>query len=344
MLTVSLDVHSGTSQMAVVGEKGEWIVEMKVATTRTALAEAVDAVGDPKRVVYEQGPLARLVEDALAGRCEELICSDPSHNALIACAEDASDERDARRLATLAQVDSVRRVRIPPEPYRSLRSLLVYAHRLTNDMAKVKNRIKGVYRSEGVACKGKQVYGRRRREEFRKAVRSGAVRWQLESLYRNLDALALERREARAQITRLTRGLAVVRRLRQIPGVGPVTSQTLVAWIFDPSRFKSLSALSSFGGLGLGQGSTNWKPVGRARASKRGNREVKNVLMIAARAAQRTDTRLGARARARLEAGWDISKVRRDIARTILKIACAMWMKETDYDDNKVSVPSKTKH
>lgn len=340
MLTVSLDVHAETSQMAVVTESGEVIVERKVATTPQALARAVEAVPGAKRVVFEQGPLARLIQDALEGRCEELICADPAHNALIARAEDASDERDARRLATLAQVKSVRGVYVPGEPWRSLRALQLYAHQLERAMTAVKNRIKALYRSQGVGYRGQQPYGKRGRTALRRPLNSPAARWQLDSLYRRLDGLADERRRCGRELWKITRGLPIIRRLRQIPGVGPVSALVLVAWITDPHRFRSPSALSSYAGLGVGQGSTNWKPVGRARASRRGNRELKRVLMLAARAAGASHGALGRRHQARLAAGWDISKVRRDIARTILKTAVSMWRNQTDYDESRIGIPS----
>jgi len=339
MLTVSLDVHAGASQMAVVDATGEVIREQRIATTPEALARAVDAVPGPKRVVFEQGPMARLIRDALTGRCEEIICADPAHNALIARAEDASDERDARRLATLAQVKSVRAVYVPGEPYRSLRALQVYGHQVERAMTAVKNRITALLRSQGVRYRGRQPYGERGRTALRRELTSPAIRWQLDSLYRRLESLAAEKKRCRREVSKISRGLPVLRRLRQIPGVGPVTALVLVAWIADPHRFRSPSALSSYAGLGIGQGSTNWKPVGRARASKRGNRELKRILFLAARAAGRSQSALGRRHRARLDAGWDISKVRRDIARTILKTAVSMWRNQTDYDEGRITVP-----
>ena len=97
-------------------------------------------------------------------------------------------------------------------------------------------------------------------------------------LYRRLDALRRERVEAYRRLVLESKGMPVLRRLQGIPGIGPRHSRTVVAWIVDPRRFRSRSAISSHGGLGLGQGFTNWRPVGRARASRRGLRELKRAL------------------------------------------------------------------
>lgn len=339
MKIVSLDVHTEASQVAVISERGEVVLEMKVPTDPKTLRELVAGIPGPKRVVFEQGPLAARLHDALKGCCEEVINSDPTRNALIARAEDSNDERDARRLATLAQVNAVRKVYVPPEPYRTLRNLLTYDNRLERTLTGTRNRIKGLYRRYGVAYRGRRVYGRRGREALIKELANPMVRWQAESLYRQFDLLIDERRNARRRLRRIAQGISVVSRMQAIPGVGPITAWTLVGWIADPTRFRTRSKLNSYAGLGLGQGFTNWKPVGRTRASKRGNRQIKRVLMIAAHIAGRGQSVLGHRYRTRIRAGWDPSKAQRDLAKAILRTAMVLWRKNSHYDGNHISPP-----
>lgn len=339
MKTVSLDVHADASQVAVVSESGEVQFEMKVKTERDALRTIVAGVPGPKRVVFEEGPLSGRLHDWLADLCEETISCDPSRNALIARSEDANDERDARRLATLARAGALHRVYVAVEPYRTLRSLVVADHRVQRSIAALKNRIGGLCRRHGAGSR-KAVYRRAGRAKALSAMPNEAVRWQLESLYRQLDTLRRERVAAHRMIRRWTKPLRIIQRLQTIPGVGPITARTLVAWIADPHRFANRRALSCYGGLGLGQGWTNWKPVGRARASKRGNREVKRVLFLAAKAAASSHSALGRRCAARLEAGWERDKAARDLARTILTMAWTLWKKGSDYDDRRVEIPS----
>ena len=339
MKIVSLDVHTEASQLAVISEGGEVVLEMKVPTDPNALAKLIAGIPGPKRVVFEQGPLAARLHDALKDCCEEVISSDPTYNALIARAEDSNDERDARRLGTLAQVNAVRKVYIAPEPYRTLRNLLVYDNRLERNLTGTRNRIKGLYRRYGVAYRGRSVYGRRGRKRLIDELAEPMARWQIDSLYRQLDLLVDERKNARRHLRKISQTIPTVSRMQGIPGVGPITAWTLVAWIADPTRFATPSKLNAYAGLGLGQGFTNWKPVGRARASKRGNRQVKRVLMTAAHIAGRGQSALGCRYRTRIRAGWDSSKARRDLAKTILRTATTLWRKNTDYDDNQVSIP-----
>lgn len=339
MKTVSLDVHAEASQMTVVSKEGEVLFEVKTPTTREALRSLVAGVPGPKRVVFEEGPLSGSLHDWLEDLCEDLISCDGAYNALIARAEDSNDERDARRLATLAQLNALRPVYVPPEPYRTLRGLTVYRHRLQRSITSVKNRTGALCRRHG-AGSGRAVYWREARARALSTMPNGAVKWHLQSLYRQLDLLRRERVAAHRVIARWTRKMPLIARLEGIPGVGPVTARTLVAWIADPHRFRNRHALSSYGGLGLGQGWTNWKPVGRARASQRGNREVKRVLFLAAKAAARSHSALGRRYEARLQTGWETDKATRDLARTILTTAWSLWRKNIAYDDRRVAVPT----
>ena len=104
MKTIALDVHTGQSQMDVVSEDGEVLLERQVATEPAELRRAVEAISGPKRVVFEEGPLSAMIRDALDGVAEEIVSCDPTRNALIARAEDSNDERDAHRLATLSRL------------------------------------------------------------------------------------------------------------------------------------------------------------------------------------------------------------------------------------------------
>jgi transposase len=339
MKTVALDVHADVSQMAVVTKDGEVLLEMQVPTRPEDLRRVVAGIPGPKRVVFEEGPMSGLIYDALKDVADEVMSVDPTRNALIGRAEDASDEKDAVRLATLANNRSTREVYVPEEPHRTMRSLTGYDHALADAATAVKNAMKALCRRWAIPCKGVRIYGKDTRDEFCTQLPSSPLRWQFQSLARRLDAMDLERTRAKRTVARLARKRPVIEKLKKIPGVKSVGAPTLVAWIVDPTRFRSRSALASYGGLGLGQGFTNWKPVGRARASKRGNRELKRVLFIAAEAAIKGQSAFARRFQARIAAGWERRKAIRDVARTILFTACAILRTGKEYDDGRVSVP-----
>ena len=341
MKIVSLDVHTDASQGVVVTEAGEVVFEAKIATEREAMRAFVSGVAGPKRVVFEEGPLSARLYDWLADVCDEIVSCDPTHNALIARAEDSNDERDARRLATLAQLNAIKPVYIPPEPYRTLRSVLNHDYQAQRRITMAKNRIRGLCRRHGVRG-GRAAYSKGARAQVIEAMPNAVLKWQMQSLYGELDVLRRERVGARRVATQWCKKppiAGIIPLLVTIPGIGPITARTLVAWIADPRRFPNRAKIGSYSGLGLGQGVTDWKPVGRTHASKRGNRQLKRVLFLAAHAASRSHSAFGRLYQARLAAGWPESKANRDLARTILQTAWALWKKGKPYDDCLVAVP-----
>jgi len=333
---VSLDVHAEASQLCAVNEDGEVLLEMKVATDPAILRTIIGGIPGPKRVVFEEGPLSGRLMDALKDVADQVVSCDPARNAMIARSENSNDERDARRLAMLSRAGAIHPVWIPPEPYRTLRSLLVHDERMQRGITSVQNRIKALCRRTGVAYRGGNVYKAKNRPGVLKQIESAGMRWQMDSLYRQLDLLRRERAGARQAKKSVARNLREIAWFDTAPGVGPITAQTFAAWIADPTRFKSRSAVSSYVGLGLGQGFTNWEPVGKAKASKRGQRQLKRVLFLAANAAVRGDNALARRYQARIKAGWEHGKAIRDIARTLAWILCALWRTGKDYDDSRV--------
>jgi transposase len=340
MMIVALDVHSGLSQLAAVSEDGEVLLELQVETRPEELRRVVSGIRGPKRVVFEQGPLSGMIRDALKGIADEVIAADPTRNALIARAEDSTDEKDTLRLATLARNRSIHPVYVPEEPYRTFRSVVRYDHAMSRAVTATKSRVKALCRRSAIPCEGHGVYRSAGRRDARARLPNASLKWQFDSLGRQLDLLRLERLGAHRVVSKMSRKLPAVAKLKTIPGVGAIVAPTIVAWIVDPARFNRLNKVGSYAGLGLGGGVTNWKPVGRARASRRGQRELKRVLFIAAEAAIKGSNALERRYQSSITSGWERKKAIRDIARTILFIACAIMRTGKEYDDGLVSVPT----
>ena len=231
MKTVALDVHADVSQLALVTKDGEVLLEMQVPTRPEELRRFVAGIPGPKRVVFEEVPMSGLIHDALKDVADEVTSVDPTRNALISRAEDASDEKDAVRLAMLANNRSTRAVYVPEEPHRTLRSLTRYDHTLADAITTVKNAMKALCRRWAIPCKGTRIYGKKTRDEFCSQLPSSMLRWQFQSLARRLDSMDLERTRAKRTVAKLARKLPVIEMLKAIPGIKSVGAPTLVAWI-----------------------------------------------------------------------------------------------------------------
>lgn len=340
MKTVALDVHRKRTQLTVALETGEIVTERIVDSTPDVLRRELANIPGPKRVVLENSGWAGIIHDAVKEVAEEVVVCDPTRNALIAQADDSDDRRDAQRLTLLDRTKALHAIYIPAEPFRTLRSLVNYESCLTNMLIAIMLRLKAFCRKHGIAYQGHSIYRLKGRESVIAQFPAGSARFQITSLFRLLDGVRRERLTLRSELRRLSRTIPAIKRLQTVPGIGPVAGRVLAAWIADPTRFKSRSALSAYAGLGLKRNISNWRP-GKAHASRRGQRELKRVLFLAARAVIHWgNNALAQRYQARRAAGWEDRKAIRDLARKILFAACQVWKTKQEYDNGRINVPS----
>ena len=146
----------------------------------------VAQVPGPKRVVLENSGWAGWILDAVKDVADEVIVCDPTRNKLISQAEDSDDKRDAKRLGLLSRAGALHPVYIPPEPYRTLRSLVQHEWKLTQEITRNKLRLKAFCRRDGVAYRGRKIYRKEGREGIIEQFPEGS-RFQFESLFRMLD-------------------------------------------------------------------------------------------------------------------------------------------------------------
>jgi transposase len=71
---------------------------------------------------------------------------------------------------------------------------------ITQDLARVMNRIKALYRSWAIACSGTSVYAPRHRAEWLGKIPEPGVRLRAERLYQQLDLLQPVRQQARRDL------------------------------------------------------------------------------------------------------------------------------------------------
>jgi transposase len=337
--------------MAVVSPDGEVLIELQVETSPEELRRVVSDIPGPKRVLMENGPPLGDGPPGTAGRTRRRpggrgrggrLVRPGEERARVALGQLAgtpgrigNDRLDARRLGTLSLVRATREVHVPPEPYRAPRSLVHYDHMLAEAVTRTKLQLKAMLRRYTIPCRGRSVYRRAGRKEILSGLPNACARSQPGGLCRQLDGLRLERVRACRMVSKHATKVPVIGRPRGVPGLGPRTAPTLAAWLAAPGRFRSEPGLSSHAGPGLKDDFSNWKRTKRARASKRGDRELKRALFLPARGALKGTSALRRRYDAGIAAGWDDRKAIRDVARTILFVACAVWRSGKEYDDTR---------
>lgn len=251
MWSVGLDVHQRSSTLCILDENGKRVKQQQVRGSWQKVMEFLGQLGHPFAICYEASCGYGALYDRLSRLAKRVVVAHPGHLRLIFRAKRKNDRCDAGKLAMLLFLDQVPPVYVPSGQVRSWRAFIEFRHRLINKRTRCKNQLRSLLRGHGVAAvAGKRLWTR------------AGMQW-LEHVELPTEAAALQRdlvceqlRHLEKQIKRVERMLNRMGRahpgvmlLRTIPGVGPRTSEAVVAYIDDPRRFTRTRKVGSYFGL-----------------------------------------------------------------------------------------------
>jgi len=224
-----------------------------------------------------------------------------------------------------------------------LRELARSYQTISQDLNRVMNRIKALYRGWGIACAGTQVYAPRYRQEWLEKIEHAGVRRRAELLYQQLDGLQALRRTLRPELLAESRKHKASKLLRQIPCIGPIRAARLLALMQTPHRFRSKRQLWTYSGLGIethdsaqyrfvrGELQRAKKPQQIRGLNRNHNHEMKDIFKGAAIRASCGVGPLRDFYVALLEKGMKPEMARLTLARKIAAIALTLWKKEEGF-------------
>jgi transposase len=127
---------------------------------------------------------------------------------------------------------------------RALKELARSYLAVTQDLTRVMNRLKALYRSWAIPSAGERVYAPRHRNEWLAKITEAGVRRLAEVYYQQLDALQALRQQVRRDLLVESKKHNAANLLRQIPSIGPIRAALLIALIQTPHRFRTKRQLS----------------------------------------------------------------------------------------------------
>jgi transposase len=339
---IGIDVHSQSCTVSVKGASGKRLALQVVQTTAQALVDAVTAVKGRRYVCIEEGTQSEWLHELLEPFVEDIavIVPPPSRG-------NKSDAGDADGLADIAlQGKADKRVFKGPPALAGLRDASRAYQALSKDLARIKNRIKAVFRSRAVVVDS-DVYRSDRREPWLAQLPTHRRRL-VELLAEELDALAPLRQKAEQWLLEEARQHPAVRRLKTAPGLADVRAATVVAIVGSPQRFRTSRQFWSYCGLSIvTRSSADWERRDgrwiRAQVPKtRGLTRVRQPLLksVFKGAATTVTTRMTDHPlhhdyQRMLAAGVKPNLAKLTIARRLAAICLAMWKKQEDYDPQK---------
>jgi transposase len=340
---IGMDVHKEAVVIAVRNSHGQLVMESIVETKASSLLQFIHGLQGELHVTWEEGTWAAWLYDLLKPHVHEVLVCNPRRNALLKEGS-KNDKVDARKLSDLLRTGMLRPVYHGEHGLRRLRELARSYQTISQDLNRVMNRVKALYRGWGIACAGTQVYAPRYRQEWLEKIQHAGVRRRAELLYQQLDGLQGLRRTLRPELLAESRKHKASKLLRQIPSIGPIRAARLLALMQTPHRFRSKRQLWTYSGLGIetrdsaqyrfvrGQLQRAQKAQQIRGLNRNHNHEMKEIFKGAATRASCGVGPLRDFYVALLDKGMKPEMARLTLARKIAAIALILWKKEERFD------------
>jgi transposase len=340
---IGLDVHQATISAAVLDSSGKLVMESILETKAATVLQFIHGLRGSLHVTLEEGTLAAWLHDLLKPHVAKLLVCDPRKNALLK-AGNKNDRIDARKLADLLRTRLLSAVYHGENGVRTLKELARGYLAITQDLTRVMNRLKALYRSWAIPCAGQHVYAPRHRVEWLAKITEAGVRHRAELYYQQLDGLQALRQQVRRDLLAESRKHNAIHLLRQIPSIGPIRAALLIALIQTPHRFRTKRQLWAYSGLALntytsgeyrfveGELKRSKKPLAIRGLNANHNHDLKNLFLGAALSAVITGGPFQEFYAALVARGMKPAMARLTLARKIAAITLLVWKKGVRFD------------
>jgi len=336
---LGLDVHRDSTSVAVMSARGKRVRRDRVETNGQALVGYLKSLAGELHLCLEEGEWSQWLVEILSPHAKRVVVYRPQWNP-----GPKNDQIDAHNLA-----DRLRTGRIgcpvykAPQRWAKLRETVRVHTKLTQDVVRAKQRLKGLLRRRGVVPRSAELYDPSRRKGWVAKLPAG-LRSSAELLGRELDCLEQLRAEAERAMLTEARRFKITRILETAPGIGPKRAALLLAVVVTPHRFRTKRQFWSYCGFAVvTRTSSDWvpsdggwrrAPVIKTRGLNRScNRSLKALFKGAAISAveHSKPNPLREKYEQLLAAGTKPNLAKLTIARSIAAIVLAMWKTETQY-------------
>ena len=324
-----MDVAQESSAICVMSSKGRIDQEVKVATTPSGLERFFGGKAT-MRVYIEAGGQSDWVARQLEAMGHDPRVIDPGQARAIGWSKLKNDKVDARLLADLGRADLLVQVHRRRAESEALRRLLVTRAGLVRMRAGLCRQVRAALRQDGV------ILPRVATSDLPQHLRTHGscpedLATAVDPLLAVMDEVTRQVEAIEKQLEGVAEADPTVRRQVGIPGVGLIVALTYCAVLDTPGRFPDGRRVASYLGLVPSENSSGGKQRLGA-ITKRGNREVRWLLVQAAHALMRSkqDTALRRWGLA-LAARKGKRKAAVAVARKLAVVMWTLWKDEVDY-------------
>ena len=249
MNIIAFDVASEVSTFCIIRENGRITKEDAVGTKISELKRIIKEVPRPRQVVFEECCQSAWLYSELVHVCEDIFVCNGRRNYKLS-GEYKNDVNDARNLAKRARMNELERVWHGGNDLRNIKDSLRCYQTLTEETTRLKNQIKSVFRSNGIAI-GQLAYSPVSRKKAIKDLKFSMQQERVGRLGVLLDEALKQRAEALKSMVKCARRNKMYSALRKIDGIGPIFASIFISEVGDPNRFRTRKQLYSYAGLAV---------------------------------------------------------------------------------------------
>lgn len=279
-LTIGLDVGDRYTSLCVIDAAGDVEERARLRTTADALARRFQQ-HPPVRVVLETGTHSPWIDRQLRAWGHETIVANARRLRLISENATKADDVDAETLARVGRLDPhlLAPIRHRTEATQVHLARVRARDALVRTRTLLINHVRGAVKSLGARLPSASA------ESFARQARPAlpaVLAPILGPVVTQVQALTDQIRGCDAELERVARAdYPVTRVLRQVAGVGPVTSLAYVLVVEDPARFRNGRDVPAYIGLTPGRAQSGTADP-QQRITRRGDALVRRLLVSSA--------------------------------------------------------------
>jgi transposase len=248
MYYIGLDVHKKTISYCVKDASGQVHREGTIGANRNELDWWMKTLPQPWTVAMEATIFTGWIYDHLLPHAAQVKVVHPVMLRAIALAKKKNDRIDAGKIADCLRCDFLPECHMASTEIRDRRRSLRYRHLLVRQMVQRKNRVSGLLLETGVSHNKQRLHKVRyfqelisNQEEVPESIRP--------LLKLSRETILRCQKTEYALVSSLERDPLLaerIKRLRTVPGVGPITALTWALEIGEVSRFRSIKQAISY--------------------------------------------------------------------------------------------------
>ncbi len=287
MKSIGMDIHTKQTHFCVLDLKGNRVERGQVETTESALSEVIGRyLSEGVQVAIEASTITWWVKGILEKAGAKVEVTNPYKLKLISESRSKTDKSDAEILAELLRCGG-----LPTAVYAPTAEMMTLRQKISLRRGLVK------IRSQVICSAKAHLRGRGHKPQVRElhsltswknlVILYADSAWYLDPLRETFEVVSKQITDLEINMGEEYSDHVTIKLLQTIPGIGAITSVTLLACIADANRFASSKQVAAYAGLVPSQRSSGDR-INLGGITCEGRSELRGAMVQAAWGALRT--------------------------------------------------------